>query len=78
MSVTALRAAVASIMRAMNRDSRVIHCPYCGELLEVAVDWSVRQQEYVEDCQVCCRPITLAIEIDADGDTEIRARAESD
>ena len=78
MSVTARRAAVASIMRPMSTDSRVIHCPYCGELLEVAVVWSVRQQEYVEDCQVCCRPITLVIEIGADGDTEIRAGAESD
>ena len=59
-------------------DSQVIHCPYCGEPIEVAVDWSVRQQEYVEDCQVCCRPINLTVGIDDDGDPQIEARAESD
>ena len=59
-------------------DSQVIHCPSCGEPIEVAVDWSVRQQEYVEDCQVCCRPIVLTVGIDDDGETHIEARAESD
>ena len=59
-------------------DSQVIYCPSCGEPIEVAVDWSVRQQEYVEDCQVCCRPIVLTVGIDEDGETHIEARAESD
>ena len=39
---------------------------------------SVRQQEYVEDCQVCCRPMILTVAIDADGDAQIAVRAESD
>lgn len=39
-----------------------IDCPYCGETIEIVVDTSVSQQEYIEDCQVCCRPITLRIE----------------
>ena len=59
-------------------DTQVIRCPSCGEPIEVAVDWSVRQQEYVEDCQVCCRPIVLTVGIDDDGETHIEARAESD
>ena len=59
-------------------DIQVIHCPSCGEPIEVPVDWSVRQQEYVEDCQVCCRPIVLTVGIDDDGETQIEARAESD
>ena len=40
-----------------------IDCPYCGESIEIVVDASIPQQEYIEDCQVCCRPITLRIEI---------------
>ena len=40
-------------------DTQTVRCPYCGEWLEVFIDASVRQQEYIEDCQVCCRPITL-------------------
>ena len=59
-------------------DSQVIYCPSCGEPIDVAVDWSVRQQEYVEDCQVCCRPIVLTVGIDEDGETHIEARPESD
>ena len=38
-------------------DTQVILCPYCGEELEVAVDWSIPLQEYIEDCQVCKRLI---------------------
>jgi len=39
-----------------------ISCPYCGESISILIDCSVEQQEYIEDCQVCCRPITLKIE----------------
>jgi hypothetical protein len=38
-----------------------IQCPYCGEQIEVVVDCSVEQQEYIEDCSVCCRPITISV-----------------
>ena len=41
-----------------------IQCPYCGEAMEIMIDPSVTEQQYIEDCQVCCRPITLKIEID--------------
>lgn len=53
-----------------------IECPYCGERLEIAVDLSVSYQEYVEDCQVCCSPMTL--EVSVDGDLTIRVVARSD
>jgi len=38
-----------------------ITCPYCGELISVAVDTSAGEQAYIEDCQVCCRPIELTL-----------------
>ena len=40
------------------------YCPYCGELIEVVIDMSVEQQDYIEDCSVCCRPITVNVSID--------------
>ena len=43
-----------------------IHCPYCGELISVLVDCSVEKQEYIEDCQVCCRSITFKVESTVD------------
>jgi hypothetical protein len=36
---------------------REIECPFCGETITVLVDPSVGAESYIEDCQVCCRPI---------------------
>ena len=40
-----------------------ISCPYCGERIEVFIDSSVPEQLYIEDCQVCCRPITIRTQL---------------
>jgi hypothetical protein len=37
-------------------------CPYCGERLETRVDLTADEPSYIEDCQVCCRPIEFSIE----------------
>ncbi len=55
-----------------------LSCPYCGESISVLVDDSLPEQNYVEDCQVCCRPIVLDITVDVDGDVLIHAQAEDD
>lgn len=40
-------------------------CAYCLQVNEILVDASAgRTQEYIEDCQVCCRPNRLRVEID--------------
>lgn len=36
-------------------------CPYCWETISMLFDPSVSQQEYVEDCEVCCNPIYLNV-----------------
>ncbi|WP_081733847.1 CPXCG motif-containing cysteine-rich protein [Methylomonas sp. 11b] len=61
-----------------NLEPTIIQCPYCGEAIEVLVDCSVQSQEYIEDCSVCCRPITIAVE-SSQGDVEsIEARTENE
>ena len=55
-----------------------IHCPYCDESISLLVDGSVPQQFYVEDCQVCCRPIVLDIDIGMDGEARVSARTENE
>jgi hypothetical protein len=55
-----------------------IGCPYCGERIEVVVDCSVDYQEYIEDCAVCCRPITISASVDEDGTVSVTPRAEDD
>lgn len=34
-------------------------CPYCWESITMLLDLSVQDQSYVEDCEVCCNPISL-------------------
>ena len=55
-----------------------ISCPYCGETITILVDGSLPEQQYVEDCQVCCRPIVLNVTVVADGDTAVVATPEND
>ncbi len=37
----------------------VFTCPYCWQSISMLLDLSVEQQTYVEDCEVCCRPIEV-------------------
>lgn len=44
-----------------------VQCPYCGERLETRVDLTADELTYIEDCQVCCRPIEFGIDRDEGG-----------
>jgi hypothetical protein len=54
-----------------------IHCPYCGEAIEILVDCSVAEQSYVEDCAVCCQPILLHVCVMPDGTPSVTAQPEN-
>jgi len=42
-------------------------CAGCGEWNETTLDQSAGQsQQYVEDCQVCCKPNVLQISFDSE------------
>ena len=52
-------------------------CDSCGEEIIVPVDMSAGQhQAYVEDCPVCCHPMTLRVDIDADGEPHVQGEHE--
>ena len=55
-----------------------IQCPYCGEWIEVLIDVSAGEQQYIEDCQVCCSPINIAVSLDEDGLPQVVASGEND
>jgi hypothetical protein len=55
-----------------------ISCPYCGESITILVDNSLPEQQYVEDCGVCCRPIVFDMSVDSEGGVEVSARAENE
>jgi cysteine-rich CPXCG protein len=41
-------------------DTRTIACPHCGEEIEIVIDASEPTQSYIEDCSVCCQPMTVS------------------
>jgi hypothetical protein len=42
-------------------------CPYCGETVEVSIDpVGPNEEQYVEDCPVCCRPWNVSVTRDGD------------
>jgi len=53
-------------------------CPYCGEVIDLLVDCSVPQQRYIEDCNVCCRPMNVAVWVDSEGEVEVALSSDSD
>ena len=55
-----------------------IHCPYCGETIEIEIDSSEQRQQYIEDCRVCCRPINIDVWTDAEGRVELRCWTDSE
>jgi hypothetical protein len=53
-------------------------CPYCGEPIELLIDCSEEEQRYIEDCEVCCRPIDISVFIDTDGLPQVSLATEND
>ena len=49
-------------------------CPYCGEQISMVVDLSVHHQAYVEDCEVCCKPIEISCTVDDDAIASFTAK----
>lgn len=41
-----------------------IDCPHCGETFSLAFDESEGNAEFVIDCEVCCRPMTVAVRVE--------------
>lgn len=55
-----------------------ITCPHCGEQVDITLDSDGGAvQEYVEDCEVCCRPWQLHVSFDLDGKADVTVEAAS-
>lgn len=49
-----------------------VTCPYCGESMAIVLDAAGgTTQEYVEDCQVCCRPWQVHVSYVEGGAAEV-------
>ncbi|HEY0350592.1 MAG TPA: CPXCG motif-containing cysteine-rich protein [Gemmatimonadales bacterium] len=57
--------------------SATVFCPYCGEINEIGLDpGSGTEQEYVEDCQVCCRAWQVRVHYLPDGSADVAVQPE--
>jgi hypothetical protein len=50
-------------------------CPYCWQEISMVLDASEPHQTYVEDCEVCCKPIEVEYTLQDDSVSEFEARA---
>lgn len=55
-----------------------IGCPYCGESITVLIDDTDSNEEYIEDCQICCRPITFSVTTQMNGEIYVSVRNENE
>lgn len=49
------------------QDVAEVTCPYCGEGLELYLEPDLSGQ-LVQDCEVCCRPLSLTVQHSEDGE----------
>ncbi len=52
------------------QDSISIECPHCGETFSLALDASEGSAEFTVDCEVCCRPMTVSVRVNDEGELE--------
>lgn len=56
-----------------------VACPYCGEVVVVVLDpGGGADQQYVEDCPVCCRPWSVTVHFDEAGQADVSLVAEDE
>jgi transcription elongation factor Elf1 len=55
-----------------------IVCPYCGETLDVLIDSTDLDEQYIEDCQVCCKPINFIVSEDNKGEVTVSVYSDDD
>jgi len=51
-----------------------ITCPYCGESFETGVDASAGSARYIEDCQVCCKPMEIDVQVSGEDAFTVNVR----
>lgn len=45
-----------------------IQCPSCGEVSGLMIDLTSAERSWIEDCQVCCHPMRIDIEVNNNGE----------
>jgi len=59
-------------------EQKTVQCPYCGEHIDVMIECTDIGHSYIEDCQVCCRPINMQIGMQEDGEIAVLVSHENE
>jgi|HubBroStandDraft_6_1064221.scaffolds.fasta_scaffold456397_1 hypothetical protein len=62
-------------LRSGNKVEHFFNSPHCGEQISMVLGPSVSHQSYVEDCEVCCRPIEITYSMEDDALVSFAAKA---
>lgn len=55
------------------------NCPYCTTEISIRIDQTAGSRQYfVVDCENCCRPIEIEVEIESDGYVNMIAKREGE
>ena len=60
-------------------DHAKFSCPYCGSANSLHIDYTAgSKQEFVTDCENCCRPMTIRLMISEHGIDSLEALRENE
>ena len=63
--------------RGRGADEGAYVCPSCGETIVIPLDLSAgAEQQYVEDCPVCCNPNVIHVELFGEEEPRVWAERE--
>jgi len=60
--------------RKMTTDGALFHLPYCWERISMILDPEEETSDYIEDCEICCRPIELFFRFSEENLVSFKAR----
>jgi hypothetical protein len=40
-------------------EDAAVTCPHCWQEIVLEIDPSIEEQDYIEDCPVCCQPMRV-------------------
>jgi transcription elongation factor Elf1 len=56
-------------------EERFFTCPYCWQEISMMLDLSAGGQSYIEDCEICCNPISITYQVEEGDLTDFSADA---
>ncbi|MCD9457473.1 CPXCG motif-containing cysteine-rich protein [Marinibactrum halimedae] len=65
-------------MTSLTTNTVSTYCAYCGAPICLVIDHSIENQEYIEDCEVCCQPLVVNVHIHDDDNIHCKVKREDE